>query len=86
MNSSLDKLFKNLSDEKVGKIGDDGKISDGHISFKNYLLCEKILNKFDIKYMGDYYDHYFKNIALLLADVFENFIDTCLKFYGLEYC
>ena len=25
-----------------GKIGDDGKISDGHISVKNYLTCEKI--------------------------------------------
>ena len=25
-----------------GKIGDDGKISDGHMSVKNYLTCEKI--------------------------------------------
>ena len=92
MNSSLDKLVKNLSDEdfqylveefgsehlgllkqkgaysyeymnsferfkekklparkyffsstkKKRKIGDDSKISDGHISFKDYLMCEKI--------------------------------------------
>ena len=27
---------------KDGKIGDDGKISDGHISIKDYLTCEKI--------------------------------------------
>ena len=26
---------------KDGKIGDDGKISSGHISVKNYLMCEK---------------------------------------------
>ena len=92
MNSSLDKLVKNLSDEdfkylveefgsknlellkqkgtflyeymnnlerfneeklparkyffsstKKGKIGNDGKKSNGHISYKDYLTCEKIL-------------------------------------------
>ena len=71
---------------KKGKIGDDGKKSDGHISFKDYLTCEKIWDKFDIKDMGDYHDHYLKKDVLLLADVFEKFIDTCLKFYGLDPC
>ena len=91
MNSSLDKLVKNLSDEdfkylveefgpeyleilkqkgaypyeymnnferfneeklpprkylfsstKKGKIDNDGKISDGHVSIKDYLACAKI--------------------------------------------
>ena len=91
MNSSLDKLVKNLSDEdfkylveefdskhlkilkqkgaypyeymnsfkrfdedklparkyffsstKKGKIDNDGKISDGHVSIKDYMACEKI--------------------------------------------
>ena len=74
------------SSTKDGKIGDDGKISDGHISFKDYLTCEKIWDKFDIKDMGDYHDHYLKKDVLLLADVFEKFIDTCLKFYGLDPC
>ena len=31
------------SSTKNGKIGDDGKISDGHISVKDYLICEKNL-------------------------------------------
>ena len=35
--------------------------------------------------MGDYHDHYFKK-DLLLADVFEKFVDACLKFYGLDPC
>ena len=73
-----------FSSTKKGKISDDGKKSDGHISFKDYLTCEKIWDEFDIKDMGDYHDHYLKKDVLLLADVFETFIDTCLKFYGLD--
>ena len=30
--------------------------------------------------MGNYHDHYLKKDVLLLADVFEKFIDMCLKF------
>ena len=130
MNSSLDKLVKNLSDEdfkylveefgsenlellkqkdaytskyinrferfkekmyffsstKQENIDDHGKISDGHISFKDYLTCEKIWDKFNIKNMGDYHDHYLKKDVLFLAHVVEKFIDTCLKFYGLDPC
>ena len=62
-----------------GKIGDDGKISGGHISVKDYLTCKRIWHKFKMKNMGDYHDHYLKKDVLLLADVFEKFIDT-LKF------
>ena len=36
--------------------------------------------------MGDYHDHYLKKDVLLLADVYEKFIDTCLKYYGLDPC
>ena len=43
-------------------VGDDGKIADGHISLKDYLMCEKIWDKFDIKGMGDYHDHYLKKM------------------------
>ena len=48
------------SSTKDRKIGDDGKISDGHISFKDYLTCEKTWNKFERKNMGGYHDHYLK--------------------------
>ena len=36
--------------------------------------------------MGDYHNHYFKKDVLFLTDVSEIFIDTCLKFYGLDLC
>ena len=74
------------SSTKDGKIGDDGKISDGHISVKDYLTCEKIWDKFGMKMMGDHHDHHLKKDLLFMADVFEKFIDTCLKYYGLDPC
>ena len=43
-------------------------------------------DKFDINDMDDYHDHYLKKDVLLLADVYEYFIDTCLKFYWLDPC
>ena len=75
-----------FSSTKKGKIDEDGKISDGHISIEDYLTCERIWDKFKMKNMGDYHDHYLKKDVLLLADVFEKFIFTCSKFYGLDPC
>ena len=50
------------------------------------MTCEKIWDKFNMKNMSEYHDHYFKKDILLLADVFEKFIGTCLKYYGLDPC
>ena len=36
--------------------------------------------------MGDYHDHYLKKDVLQLADVFEKFIETCLKIFKLDPC
>ena len=74
------------SSTKDGKIGDNRKILDGHISVKDYLACEKIWDKFGIKNIGDYHNHYFKKDVLLMADVCEKFIDTCSKYYRLDPC
>ena len=47
---------------------------------------QKIWNEFNLKNMGDYQDHYLKKDVLLLTDVFEKLIGTCLKFYKLDPC
>ena len=67
-------------------MADDGIKLDGHLSDEENLTCEKLWDKFCLKNMGDYHDQYLKKDVLLLADVFEKFIDTCLKFYGLDPC
>ena len=36
--------------------------------------------------MGDYHDFYIKTDILLLADVFEKFINTFLEYYGWGHC
>ena len=38
------------------------------------------------KSFRDFHNHYLKKDVLLLADVFEKFIDTCLKNCGLDPC
>ena len=50
------------------------------------MTCEKNWDKFEIKNMGDYHNHYVKKDVLFLADVFEKFIHTCLKSYWLDPC
>ena len=72
-----------FSSTKKGKIDNDGKISNRHISIKDYMTCEKIWNKFDMKNMGNYHDHYLKKDVLLLADFSEKSIDTCQIYYIL---
>ena len=39
-----------------------------------------------IKNMGDYHEYYWKKDVLLLANVFEKFVETCLNFSMLDPC
>ena len=70
--SSARKYF--YSSIKDKKISEDGKISDGHVSIEDYMVCEKIWDKFKMKNIGDYHDHCLKKDVLLLADVFEKLL------------
>ena len=39
-----------------------------------------------MKTMSDYQDLYLKTDALLLSDVFENFVNICPEYYRLDTC
>ena len=49
-----------------------------------YRHAERVFHKFNVKNLGEYHDLYVQSDTLLLADVFENFRDTCLKVYELD--
>ena len=120
MNSSLNKLIKNLNDfkylsgvfsgeqlELVKKKGvypyeymdsfkrsKEDKLPDKDCFFNSWKNCgireEKyfraynVWKVFDIKNLREYHDLYLKTDVLLLTDIFEKFIDVCLKDYGLD--
>ena len=56
-----------FSSAKKGKIGNDGKMLDGHKSFKDYLTCNKKWHEFDMKNMGDYHVHYLKKRCIVIG-------------------
>ena len=54
------------------------------ITEKNYKHVLNFWNSFNMKIFKDYHKLYNETDVLLLADVFENFRNLCLKIYGLD--
>ena len=59
-------------------------MSEKDITLDDYKKAKQIWKPSNIKNMGDYHDLYLKTDVLLLTDVFENFRDMCLSYYGLD--
>ena len=79
--------FKKFSENKLpDRCKFFNSLKDVCISENEYLKANNIWNVCEMNIMGDYHDLYLKTDALLLCDVFEKFINTCLDYYGLDPC
>ena len=54
------------------------------ISDIDYRHASNVFKVFKLENLGDYHDLYVQSDTLLLADVFNNFRDMCLKVYELD--
>ena len=50
----------------------------------DYRHGNNVFKRFKLKTLGECHDLYVQSVTLLLADVFENFRNTCLKVYELD--
>ena len=50
----------------------------------DYRHGSNMFKGFKLDNLGDYHDLYVQSLTLLLADVFENFRDTCIREYKLH--
>ena len=57
---------------------------DSHVSDEDYAHAQNVWDNFKMRSMRDYHDLYLKTDTILLADLFENFRDVCIKNYGLD--
>ena len=51
---------------------------------EDYIHAKKVFKEFKLKNLGDRHDLYVQSDTLLLADVFENFINKCIEVYELD--
>ena len=79
--------FRKFSENKLpGRCEFFSSLKDECISKKDYSHAIDAWNVFKRNTMGDYHHVYLKTDVLLLADVFEKFINTCLYYYRLDPC
>ena len=67
---SKESFYSNLNMENIDDI--------------DYRHGNNVFKIFKLKNLGEYHDLYFQSDTLLLADVFANFRNTCLKVYELD--
>ena len=53
------------------------------ITDADYAHAKRVCKDFELKNLGEYYDLYGHD-TLLIADVFQNFRNMCLKIYELD--
>ena len=61
-----------------------GSLNMENINDIDYRLGNNVFKKFKLKNLGEHHDLYVQSDKLLLADVFENFRNMCVKVYELD--
>ena len=72
-------FYSSIDDGKRGK-------GNGNISNEQYQHLQNVWKIFNSNTFEDFHDHYLKKDVLLIADIFEIFIFTNLKYYSLDPC
>ena len=67
---SKEGFYRNLNMENIDDI--------------DYRHGNNVFKRFELESLGDYHDLYVQSDILLLADVFDNFRDVCIKEYELD--
>lgn len=62
------------------------KLTNSHISAEEYAHVMKVWQMFNMQSMREYHDLYLATDVNLLADIFENFRNVCMKAYDLDPC
>ena len=65
-----DSFYSNLTLENIREI--------------DYVHANNVFKRFNINNLGEYHDLYVRSDTLLLADIFENFRQSCLENYELD--
>ena len=80
----MDSIEKFKEDKPSPKKAFKSRLTGYGISRENYNHVLNVWKTCKMETMLDYHEFYNKTDVLLLADVFENFRDLCLKVYGLD--
>ena len=79
--------FENFGDQQLPpKEQFHGILAAEGIRDEQYQHAQKVWDTFRVKTMGKYDNLCLESDILLLADVLENFRETCLQYYKLDPC
>ena len=79
--------FKKFSEDELPEKGKFfSSLKDSDVNEKKYKKAVNVWKVFNIKNLGEYHDLHLKTDVLLLVDLFEKFVETCLIYYRLDPC